>query len=116
MFWVFPAVLSFGRKGKMIKEVKHQLGIIASKMWKDAKTNCDSEDEDKSLLSNMRNTNSSIAIFFRLSDSQDVVRTAKSSTVSMTEEEIVSQMRTVISAGYETVSAVIAASFTNHFQ
>jgi len=28
----------------------------------------------------------------------------------MSEEEIVSQMRTVISAGYETVSAIIAVS------
>lgn len=29
----------------------------------------------------------------------------------MDEEEIVSQMRTVMSAGYETVSAVVAVSF-----
>jgi hypothetical protein len=31
----------------------------------------------------------------------------------MSEEEIVSQMRTVISAGYETVSAIVAVSLTN---
>lgn len=54
LFWIFPAVLSIGKKGKMIKEVKHQLGVIASKMWKDAQTVCDTETEDRSLLAIMR--------------------------------------------------------------
>jgi len=54
LFWIFPAILSIGKKGEMIKEVKHQLGVIASKMWKDAKIVGDTETEDKSLLAIMR--------------------------------------------------------------
>ena len=38
------------------------------------------------------------------------VKADRTSGVGMDEEEIVSQMRSIISAGYETVSAVIAVS------
>lgn len=54
LFWVFPAILKVGKKGEMIREVKYQLGIIASKMWKDAKLACDPDLDTKSVLSIMR--------------------------------------------------------------
>ena len=47
-------MLKVGKKGEMIREVKYQLGTIASKMWKDAKLACDPDVESKSVLSIMR--------------------------------------------------------------
>jgi len=38
------------------------------------------------------------------------VKSVESSPMSLDEEAIISQMRTIISAGYETVSAIIAVS------
>ena len=53
LFWLFPAILSVGTKGAMIRQVKYQLGAVASKMLKEAKVVCDA-DLDNSLMANMR--------------------------------------------------------------
>jgi hypothetical protein len=37
LFWLFPSILSIGKKGEMIRKTKKELGDIASRMWKDAK-------------------------------------------------------------------------------
>lgn len=37
LFWIFPSILSIGKKGEMIRQSKLELGRIASSMWKDAK-------------------------------------------------------------------------------
>ncbi|PPQ63711.1 hypothetical protein CVT24_004291 [Panaeolus cyanescens] len=85
LFWIFPSILFIGKKGQMIREVKRRLGSEAKRMWSDTKTLQDSGNQ--TLMANM----------LRCDDSSQ-----------MTEEEVVSQMRTVISAGYETVSAIVA--------
>ncbi|CAA7259962.1 unnamed protein product [Cyclocybe aegerita] len=90
LFWLFPSILSIGKKGEMIRETKSQLGAIASKMWKDARLVGDTND--RTLLATM-------------------LRCEQVSGSKMDEEEVVSQMRTVISAGYETVSAIVAWIF-----
>ncbi|PPQ88095.1 hypothetical protein CVT25_014393 [Psilocybe cyanescens] len=87
LFWLVPSILFIGKKGEMIRRVKRELGVIASKMWKDAKTIGDADN--RTLMAN-------------------ILRSDESSKTHMDEEEIVSQMRTVMSAGYETVSAVVA--------
>ncbi|KAF9523587.1 cytochrome P450 [Crepidotus variabilis] len=87
LFWIFPAIVKLGKKGEMVREVKHQLGNIALKMWQDAQVA--GEKGDRSLMATM-------------------LKTTESSSSPIREEEIVAQMRTVISAGYETVSAVAA--------
>ncbi|KAF7340055.1 Cytochrome P450 [Mycena venus] len=91
LFWMFPSILSIGKKGKMIRRVKAELGAIARGMWRDAKSTIDSHstDDDKTLMALMLKADAA-------SDQQ------------LREDEIVAQMRTVLSAGYETVSAVIA--------
>ncbi|KAJ7356883.1 cytochrome P450 [Mycena albidolilacea] len=91
LFWIFPSVLSIGKKGKMIRRVKAELGAIACKMWRDAKTSLDahSTEDDKTLMALMLKADAA-------SDQQ------------LCEDEIVAQMRTVLSAGYETVSAIVA--------
>jgi hypothetical protein len=43
LFWIFPSILSIGKKGQMIRDTKRELGEIASKMWKDAKIAGDAE-------------------------------------------------------------------------
>lgn len=43
LFWIFPSILSIGKKGEMIKRTKQELGEIASNMWRDAKVAGDSE-------------------------------------------------------------------------
>ncbi|KAF8912957.1 cytochrome P450 [Gymnopilus junonius] len=87
LFWLVPSILFIGKKGEMIRKVKIELGAIASKMWSDAKYAGDKDD--RTLLANM-------------------LRLEMDSKVPMDEELVISQMRTVISAGYETVSAVLA--------
>ncbi|KAJ3910411.1 cytochrome P450 [Lentinula edodes] len=88
LFWIFPAILSIGDKGEMIRKSKLELGNIASKMWRDAKVAGDLNG--KNLLS----------IILR--------NEAKFPTHKMNEEELVAQMRTTISAAFEPVSAIIA--------
>ncbi|KAG6891095.1 hypothetical protein C0995_014185 [Termitomyces sp. Mi166 len=87
LFWVFPSVLSIGKKGEMIRLTKRELGAVASSMWRDAKVAGD--ERERTLMALM-------------------LKADEASVVGMNEEEIVSQMRSIISAGYETVSAVIA--------
>lgn len=107
LFWIFPAILKVGKKGEMIKAVKYQLGAIASKMWKDAMLACDTDAETKSLLTIMRTPlfDAATSVILKVP-----VKSVESSPVSLDEEAIISQMRTIISAGYETVSAIIAVS------
>jgi hypothetical protein len=45
-------VLQVGKKGKMIKETRRELGNIASRLWEDAKVAGDSDD--RTLMSLMR--------------------------------------------------------------
>ncbi|KAJ6604181.1 cytochrome P450 [Mycena vulgaris] len=89
LFWIFPSILSIGKKGKMIRVTKAELGAVARKMWFDAKAVDAQDSTDKTLMALMLKADAS-------SDHQ------------MHEDEIVSQMRTVLSAGYETVSAIVA--------
>lgn len=37
LFWVFPSILSIGKKGEMIRQSKQELGDLASKVLTDAK-------------------------------------------------------------------------------
>jgi hypothetical protein len=55
LFWLVPSILSIGKKGEMIRHVKHQLGDIASKMWKDAKLVGDKDN--RTLMANIRKPN-----------------------------------------------------------
>ncbi|PFH54737.1 hypothetical protein AMATHDRAFT_134704 [Amanita thiersii Skay4041] len=87
LFWLFPSVLVTGKKGEMIRRTKRELGRIGAKMWEDAKIISDTSD--RTLMARM-------------------LRADHVSTLEMSEEEIVAQMRTIISAGYETVSAIIS--------
>ncbi|TFK30718.1 cytochrome P450 [Coprinopsis marcescibilis] len=84
LFWLFPPILSIGEKGKMIRKTKHELGIIASRMWRDAKVAADREDK-------------TVMAYILNADEENI-----------DEEYIVSQMRAIISAGYEPVSAALA--------
>ncbi|KAG6812058.1 hypothetical protein H0H92_004589 [Tricholoma furcatifolium] len=95
LFWIFPSILSIGQKGEMIRRTKEELGLIASRMWNDAKTAGD--EQDRTLMALMRKV---LPLPFKAD---------RTSGTRMNEEEIVSQMRTTISAGYETVSAIVAA-------
>ena len=52
LFWLTPSILFIGRKGEMIRQVKRQLGEIASKMWKDAKLIGDTNN--RTLMATMR--------------------------------------------------------------
>ncbi|KAF8898335.1 cytochrome P450 [Infundibulicybe gibba] len=83
LFWIFPSILSIGKKGEMIRRTKQELGDIASKMWREVKVT--GETTDKTVMALMLKADG-----------------------SMSEEQIVAQMRSTISAAYETVSAVIA--------
>ncbi|KAJ7596761.1 cytochrome P450 [Mycena floridula] len=87
LFWIFPKILSLGSKGKMIRKSKQELGRIAIKMWEEAKIVGDGGE--RNIMSIM----------------------LKADEQGLKQEQVVDQMRTVISAGYETVSAVIAWTF-----
>jgi hypothetical protein len=123
LFWIFPSVLSIGKKGKMIRRVKAELGAIACKMWRDAKTSLDahSTEDDKTLMALMCGFSSRYQFgFFQVV----TVKADAASDQQLCEDEIVAQMRTVLSAGvsptrlgsgvcsilsqYETVSAIVA--------
>ncbi|KAF4607065.1 hypothetical protein EYR38_001122 [Pleurotus pulmonarius] len=84
LFWVFPGILKIGKKGNMIRQTKRELGEISSRLLADTL----SADDPAS--------NTLLAMMLRSPTGPD-----------MTEEYIVAQMRTIISAAYETVSAVI---------
>ena len=51
LFWLVPSILYIGEKGKMIRQVKYQLGEISYEMWKDAKLVRDPENQ--TLMANM---------------------------------------------------------------
>ncbi|KAF8640554.1 hypothetical protein AX17_000216 [Amanita inopinata Kibby_2008] len=87
LFWLFPSILMIGKKGEMIRRTKHELGKIGAMMWQDAKIAGDSEG--RTVMAHM-------------------LRADRASHLKMDDEQIVAQMRTTISAGYETVSAVIS--------
>ncbi|KAJ7293784.1 cytochrome P450 [Mycena rebaudengoi] len=89
LFWICPSILSIGKKGEMIRRTKSELGAIARRMWKDAKAAKDSHSTESSKT----------VMALMLDDDTDH---------DMHEEEVVAQMRTILSAGYETVSAVVA--------
>jgi hypothetical protein len=55
LFWIFPAILSIGKKGEMIRKTRKELGEIALCMWKDAKVAGD--PNGKTLMSLMRELN-----------------------------------------------------------
>ncbi|TFK76723.1 cytochrome P450 [Pluteus cervinus] len=84
LFWVFPSILRIGVKGEMIKKTKLELGEVASKMWQGAKESGDAEERTMLAMIN------------------------RDAPQRMDEEQVVSQMRTTISAGYETVTAVVS--------
>ncbi|KII94437.1 hypothetical protein PLICRDRAFT_50407 [Plicaturopsis crispa FD-325 SS-3] len=85
LFWLFPSILGIGRKGQMIKRTRNELGSIVMQMWKDGKNSGDANG--RSLMS--------------------IMLRADNSSGATPAPLIVSQMRTLVSAGYETVSAVI---------
>ena len=51
LFWLMPSILYIGGKGKMIRQVKCQLGEISYKMWIDAKLARD--PDNRTLMANM---------------------------------------------------------------
>ena len=51
LFWLVPSILYIGEKGKMIRQVKYQLGEISYKMWIDAKLARDPDNQ--TLMANM---------------------------------------------------------------
>lgn len=51
LFWLVPSILYIGKKGKMIRQVKYQLGEISYEMWKGAKSARDPDNQ--TLLANM---------------------------------------------------------------
>nr|GAT43643.1 cytochrome P450 [Mycena chlorophos] len=87
LFWIVPSILDIGKKGEMVRRTKSELGEVARKMWRDAKVADDSHD--KSLMAQM-------------------LRADTSSDKRMEEDEVVAQLRTILSAAYEPVSASIA--------
>ncbi|KAF5356064.1 hypothetical protein D9756_004016 [Leucocoprinus leucothites] len=87
LFWVFPPILNIGKKGEMIRRTKRELGSIGSRMWHDAKALGD--DEGRTMMAFMLKADTAV-------------------TTPASKGDVIAQMRTVISAGYETVSAVVA--------
>ncbi|EIW86397.1 cytochrome P450 [Coniophora puteana RWD-64-598 SS2] len=84
LFWVFPSVLHLGKKGKTIRRIRKELGDIARCILNDAKEVKD--DSSKTVMSLMMRADKNTAF---------------------EDEEVAAQMRTIISAGYEPVSAAM---------
>lgn len=101
LFWIAPAVLMIGEKGRMIRQSKAELGAIASRMWRDAKAgeNATAGGDANGEKWGDRKGRNLIAT---------MLKGAAASGGQLTEDEVVDQMRTTISAGYETVSAIVA--------
>lgn len=87
LFWLVPSILHIGTKGRLIRQTRKELGNLVSDILKDAKVVND--PNNRTLLSHLLRTDK------------------KSGAQQMDEEQIAAQMRTIISAGYETVSATI---------
>jgi hypothetical protein len=106
LFWIFPAVLNTGTKGQMIKRVKQELGEIAAKMWRESRL---VEDKDsQTLMANIGKAYHSFQSLSEITNFFMAVKYDETSPEPMDEEQIVCQMRSIISAGYETVSAIAA--------
>ncbi|KAH0838484.1 cytochrome P450 [Lanmaoa asiatica] len=91
LFWLIPWILHFGKKGHLIRKTRKELGELAMFILSDAKISND--PDSKSLMSLM-------------------LREDKSSmTPYLDDEQVAAQMRTIISAGYEPVSATITWLF-----
>ncbi|XP_006454581.1 hypothetical protein AGABI2DRAFT_114327 [Agaricus bisporus var. bisporus H97] len=87
LFWLFPPILNIGKKGEMIRRTKQELGSIGSRMWHDAKAVGDHEGR-------------TMIAFMLKADAAAATPAGKG--------DVIAQMRTVISAGYETISAIVA--------
>ncbi|RXW17419.1 hypothetical protein EST38_g8446 [Candolleomyces aberdarensis] len=87
LFWIFPSILQTGRKGAIIQQTKKLLGEVSISMWQDAKAGGDRSG--KSLMAQL-------------------LRIEEDEKTPIGEEELVSQMRSIISAGYEPVSATLS--------
>ena len=105
LFWLFPPILMIGKKGRIIRRVRSELGKIGALMWRDARIVGDAGDN--TLLAHMCKAHLCPC-------SPDLnaylVRADQLSVVKLDEEQVLAQMRTTVSAGYETVSAVISVS------
>jgi cytochrome P450 len=91
LFWFAPWILHFGKKGHLIRKTREELGELAMFVLRDAKLSND--PDSKSLMSLMLREDRS------------------SMTPYLNDEQVAAQMRTIISAGYEPVSATIAWLF-----
>ncbi|KAF8559291.1 cytochrome P450 [Imleria badia] len=91
LFWFAPWILHFGKKGHLIRKTREELGELAMFILRDAKISND--PDSKSLMSSMLREDNS------------------STTPYLDDEQVAAQMRTIISAGYEPVSATIAWLF-----
>jgi hypothetical protein len=109
LFWIFPPILSVGEKGQMIRRTKKELGDIALRMLKDAKIAGDTSG--KTLMALMRKCD---IVIQKGSINVSAVKANKSDDTGywMNEDHMIAQLRTVISAGYETISATVAVGFT----
>ncbi|KIJ68630.1 hypothetical protein HYDPIDRAFT_82615 [Hydnomerulius pinastri MD-312] len=88
LFWLAPWILHCGKKGQLIRKTRKELGDLAMDILKDAKVVNDPNSKT----------------FMSL-----ILREDKSSIAQhMDDEQVAAQMRTIISAGYEPVSATIA--------
>lgn len=94
----------------MIRRTKQELGAIASTMWRDAKTA--GETDGKTMLAVMCKNGFLYQIKTLFADFTFIlpVKADTGARRHLNEEQVIAQMRTVISAGYETVSAVAAVS------
>lgn len=91
LFWLLPSILHLGKKGRMIRKTRKELGDLATDILKDAEAVND--PNSKTLMSLMVRADKATAV------------------VRMDAEQVAAQMRTIISAGYEPVSATIAWLF-----
>ncbi|KAF9229533.1 cytochrome P450 [Gyrodon lividus] len=91
LFWLVPWILHCGKKGQLIRKTRNELGDLVLDILRDAKVVND--PNSKTLMSLMLRANKS-AIARHMDD-----------------EQVAAQMRTIISAGYEPVSATIAWLF-----
>lgn len=92
LVWQFPSILRMpSEKGKYIVRNREALGDIASTVWQQATEAGDDGSADNTLLSRLIKENRN-----------------KNPAERMDENEIRDQIRTLISAGYETVSCIMA--------
>ncbi|KAG9314552.1 cytochrome P450 [Chiua virens] len=91
LFWLVPGILHFGKKGRLIRKTRKELGDLAMFILRDARVNND--PDTKSFMS------------FMLREDRS------SGTLCLDDEQVAAQMRTIISAGFEPVSATIAWLF-----